>query len=225
MSKQRPSTRRRSTRVRVASPSPVADPVTLWRARVFRNTYTRNGRTLRVKKWSVKIQHEGKRRTFSLAAASKMEAAREAHGIYQVVRSGGWEAAARARAHTASPPTRRVSIPRRNELLKSDVRYWRERLIHSKYTEARPARPKEFSVRIEDEGVYQYFPLGTDDAECAAGRALKIYQTIRTKGWEAAFREFPREIAVAIFWSTSPVACTYTTLYTLPDADPSSPPG
>jgi len=180
---------------------------------------------LRVKKWSVKIQHEGKRRTFSLAAASKMKAAREAHGIYQVVRSGGWEAAARARAHTASPPTRRVSIPRRNELLKSDVRYWRERLIHSKYTEARPARPKEFSVRIEDEGVYQYFPLGTDDAECAAGRALKIYQTIRTKGWEAAFREFPREIAVAIFWSTSPVACTYTTLYTLPDADPSSPPG
>jgi DNA-binding NarL/FixJ family response regulator len=77
-------------------------------------------------------------------------------------------------------------------------------------------------VRIEDEGVYQYFPLGTDDAECAAARALSIYQTIKAKGWEAAFHEFSREITVAIFWSTSPVACTYTTLYTLPEADPSS---
>lgn len=225
MSKQRPSTRRRGARGRVASPSLGADPVTFWQARIFRNTYTRKGRTLRVKKWSVKIQHEGKRRTFSLAAASKAEAAREAQSIYQVVRAGGWEAAVRTPGHAASPLSRRASIPRRNELLKSDVRYWRERLIHSKYTDARPTRLKEFSVRIEDEGVYQYFPLGTDDAECAAGRALRIYQMIKAKGWGAAFQEFPREITVAIFWSTSPVACTYATLYTLPDSDPSNPPG
>jgi DNA-binding NarL/FixJ family response regulator len=224
VSKQRPSTRRRRPQARIGPPSLTADSVTLWQARVFRNTYTRKGRTLRVKKWSVKIQHEGKRRTFSLAAASKVEAAREAHSIYQVVRAGGWEAAARAPRHATSTLTRRALIPHRNELLKSDVRYWRERLIHSKYTEARLTRLKEFSVRIEDEGVYQYFPLETDDAECAAARALRIYQTIKAKGWEAAFEEFPREITVAIFWSTSPVACTYTTLYTLRDAHPSSPP-
>jgi len=69
---------------------------------------------------------------------------------------------------------------------------------------------------MEHEGAYQYFPLGTDDEERAAIEALNLYQTILTKGWEAAFQQFSREITVAIFWSTSPVACTYTTLFTFP---------
>jgi len=72
-------------------------------------------------------------------------------------------------------------------------------------------------VRMEDEGIYHYFPLGTEDEERAASSALKIYRTVATKGWDTAFQKFSREITVAIFWSTSPVACTYTTLFTFPD--------
>ena len=189
------------------------DSAALWRRRVFRNTYTRNGRTLRLKKWSVKIQHRRRRRTFSLAAVSRAEAAREAQSLYQIIRAEGWDAATQARGRAGGSLTRRAGASR-DELSKSDARYWRERLIQRKYREARLGHANELSVRIEHEGSDHYFPLGTDDEERAAAKALKIYQTIVTRGWEAAFQQFSREITVAIFWSTSPVACTYTTLFT-----------
>ena len=217
VSKQRPSKRQpNSPRGAIASARALESDA-FWRRRVFRNTYTRNGRAIRVKKWSVKIQHRGKRLTFSLAAPSRAEAARQAQFIYQLVRTEGWDAATQAHEHAAWSLARRFPNSRRDELPKSDARYWRERLIHSKYRDARLLPIKEFTVRIEDGGTYQYFPLGTDDEERAAAEALKIYRRILTKGWEAAFRQFPREITVAIFWSTSPVACTYTTLFTFPD--------
>ena len=214
VSKHRPSSRRPdSTRgAPGARPPPAADAS--WRRRVFRNTYTRNGRTLRVKGWSVKIQHQGRRRTVSLAAASREAAAREAQAYYQALRTGGWDVATQTRANAVSTGSRRAGVSIRAELQKSDARYWQARLIHRKYTEARLNQTDELSVRIEHEGTDHYFPLGTADRELAATRAVKIHQTVVTNGWETAFRQFSREITVAIFWSASPVACTYTTLFT-----------
>src|SRR5204863_3118510 len=189
MSKQRPSRQRPvPTTTGASSCSPQPDFVSYWRRRVFRNTYTRNGRTLRVKKWSVKIQHQGRRRTYSLAATSRTGAAREAQFLYQLVRTEGWDAAAQAHDRAVSPLARRSSNARGDELPKSDAGYWRERLIHSKYRDARLMPIKEFTVRIEEGGIYQCFPLGTDDKDRAAAEALKIYRTIMTKGWEGAFQ-------------------------------------
>jgi len=170
-----------------------------------------------VKKWSVKIQNHGRRRTFSLAATSRAEAAREARFIYEIIRAKGWEAATQAFGRPGLSLARKASDGNRDELSKFDVCYWKERLIRRKYIDARLTQATEFSVRMEHEGGDHYFPLGTDDEERASGKALKIYQTIVTRGWEAAFQQFSREITVAIFWSTSPVACTYTTLFTFMD--------
>ena len=172
---------------------------------------------MRVKRWSVKIQHRGKRRTFTLATASRSEAAREARSIYQIIRAKGWEAAAQACGRPGLSFSRKASDGNHDELSKFDVCYWKERLIRRKYIDARLTQATEFSVRMEHEGGDHYFPLGTDDEERASGKALKIYQTIVTRGWEAAFQQFSREITVAIFWSTSPVACTYATLFTFLD--------
>src|SRR2546430_1383891 len=33
-----------------------------WRRRIFKNSYTYNGRLIRVRRWSVKLQHRGERR-------------------------------------------------------------------------------------------------------------------------------------------------------------------
>ena len=214
VSKQRPSTRHRNSPTGPARPPLPIDSVAFWRGRVFRNSYTREGRTLRVKGWSVKLQHKGKRRTFSLAAASRAEAAKQAQSLYQIIRAEGWDAATQAQGRAARSLALRAWKANRGQWPESDARYWRERLIRRKYSEARRTRIPELSVRMEHEGIYHYFPLGTDDQERATAQALKIYQTIVSKGWEAAFQQFSREITVAIFWSPSPVACTYTTLFT-----------
>src|SRR6185369_16053992 len=104
-----------------------------WRRRLFHNTYTRNGRTLRVKCWSIKIQHQGRRQTFSLAAGSRAEAAREAQSLYRIIRTEGWDAAARAHGRAANPLSRLASQATGDELPKSDIAYWKKRLIRSKY--------------------------------------------------------------------------------------------
>ena len=169
-----------------------------------------------MKGWSVKIQHQGRRRTFSLAAASRAEAASEARSIYHTIRAKGWDGATQACGQAGWSLARPALGVNRDDLSKFHARYWQARLIRRKYTEARLTHAKEFSARMEHEGIDHYFPLGTDDQERAGARALKIYKTIVIRGWEAAFQEFSREITVAIFWSTSPVACTYTTLFTFP---------
>src|SRR5439155_658766 len=214
VSKQRPSRRSPNSSHRAASRASRRDSAAFWRRRVFRNTYRRNGRTLRVNRWSVKVQHRGTRRTFSLAAPSRPQAAREAQSLCQTIRTVGWDAATQARQRNASTSIRQASGASRAGPTKSDARYWKERLVRRKYMEARMTRGNEFSVRIEHGGIDHYFPLGTDDVERAAAQALAIYRSIVTQGWEAAFEQFSREITVAVFWSTSPVACTYTTLFT-----------
>jgi len=103
----------------------------------------------------------------------------------------------------------------------NDLAYWKRRLIRRKYLElVRPAAANEFSARIEHADHYNYFPLETDDEGVAAARALEIYQTILERGWKTVCERFTREITVAIFWAANPVACTYTTVLTLPESTP-----
>src|SRR5262245_22575330 len=119
MSKQRPS----------ASSLPARDahetfPAAHWQRRIFKNSYTRRGRSIRLEGWSVKIQRQGRRCTFSLSARTRAAAAAEAKAIYDTIVAEGWEAA--TRNHQAWSRTE-TSFP------KSDVRYWRERLLRRRY--------------------------------------------------------------------------------------------
>ncbi len=84
-------------------PRPVPEPGTPktsarhWLGRLFRNSYTRQGRIRRVRKWSVKLQHLGVRRTISLRSPDRAAAAEEALALYKTIVGHGWEAALRTR--------------------------------------------------------------------------------------------------------------------------------
>jgi len=187
-----------------------------WHGRVFKNTFTRNGRRMEVKRWSVKIQFQGRRRTFSLLSPTRAGAAREAREIHEMILQQGWEAASHFHQLRKLPQGRHNAHldPEEQPMAKAEVGYWKQRLIERKYTEARLTPGKEWSARIEMGGNYHYFPLGAEDREAAALRAQKIYVTAMEKGWKTACERFSREITLAVFWSASPIAVTYTTIYT-----------
>ena len=91
--------------------------------------------------------------------------------------------------------------------------------MERKYTERiKLISGREYSTRIEHDGIGFFFPLESGDEERAAARALDIYSTVMRDGWAAVFEQYPREVTVAVFWLWSPLACTYTTLYTIPAA-------
>src|ERR1700732_3305321 len=92
MSKQRPSTMPRSSPPRGRSASPRVAP-RAWSRRLFKNSYTRRGRRIRLRAWSIKIQHRGRRHTFSLGAVPRAVAADRAHALYRTIVTRGWDAA------------------------------------------------------------------------------------------------------------------------------------
>jgi DNA-binding NarL/FixJ family response regulator len=217
MSKQRPSSRTTDWPGTASSPALLHPKGSAWTTRVFRNTYTRAGERLKVKGWSVKIQHQGTRRTFSLLAKARDAAAIEAQALHQSVRSLGWDSAilhhranwARALAHN---PDVEVAP-------KTDVRYWKRRLIRrGNLATAGGPLGAEFSTRIEHAGVGEYVPLGTSDEDLAAARALEIYRDVVRQGWDAVHSRFAREVTIAVHWSDNPLAWTYATFCTSPGA-------
>jgi DNA-binding NarL/FixJ family response regulator len=106
---------------------------------------------------------------------------------------------------------------------RSTIAYWKQRLIHRPYPEARLRTGAEYSVRMEQEGAYNYFPLGSDQEDVAAAKALEIHRAILRHGWQAATEQFDREVTMAIFWSDNPSAVTYTSLFTFTGAPPKLP--
>jgi DNA-binding NarL/FixJ family response regulator len=89
------------------------------------------------------------------------------------------------------------------------------RLVHRNYGDlAKPSWPRQYSARIEHEGIGFYFPLGTDVRVLAARKAAGIHAHAVKHGWPATFQRYPREITFSIFWRRHPLVCTYTTLYT-----------
>ena len=167
-----------------------------------------------MKGWAFKLQFQGRRRTFSLAGRTRAEAAQEAQQINAIIVNQGWDAAMRLHSSPRQNRRRTTAPAGSANLLKGDLAYWEERLIRRRYREARFAADGEYSVRIEHDGVYSYFPLGSSDPRLGAAKAREIHSTILATGWTAAFEQFEREITLAIFWSDNPAAATYTTLFT-----------
>lgn len=216
MSKLRPSTFSEEASLIQKAEAPVGSG-RIWHGQIFKNTFTRNGRRIKLKHWSVKIQHQRRRRTFSLLPSSRAQALKEAQEIHRMILEHGWETAIhfhqlRKLARSKQPPTGDIL---EQPMSKASQAYWQQRLIECKYTEAKLTPGREWTVRIEHGGNYHYFPLGTDDRAAAAIQALKIYLAVVEKGWKAACQQFSREITLAIFWAVSPVAVTYTTIYSI----------
>lgn len=178
-----------------------------WVQRIFKNTYTRAGRCVALKDWSVKIQHQGRRHSFSLSAKTKPAAAAEAKAIYDIIMTEGWDAALNGRPRRGQ---RAEGFP------KSDVRYWKERLLVRRYRFAASGETEQdLAVRIDHTGLGYFFPLGTSDSGAAAAKAHKIYWMIVEQGWDLVCRLFPRELTVGLEWCSNPVMWTYTTIHTL----------
>jgi DNA-binding NarL/FixJ family response regulator len=205
MSKQRPST----------SPSGIGPrgevdenkAIAHWLRRIFKNTCTRAGQSIRLEGWSVKIQHQGRRRTFSLSAKRKSAAAVEAKAIYDAIVAEGWAAALRSHA---GPAKRAGTFP------KTDACYWKERLVHRRYLfPASGQTDEDLAVRVDHAGIGYFFPLGTPNPQTGAAMACRIYSLAIERGWPAVCRNFSRELIVGLEWCADPVLWTYTTIHTL----------
>ncbi len=211
MSKQRPSSTSAPARPRARSVGRRA-ALREWSVRLFKNFYTRRGRRIRLRAWSVKIQHEGRRHTFSFGAVPRAAAARRAYALHRIIVLRGWDAAMKGRGRP-SPTTASDGA----HGPKARPRYWRRRLLTRRYTDGLRSRLSgELSVWMEQGRESHYFPLGTADEELAARRAAEIYSTLAAAGWSSVRQVFPREITVAVFWAMEPLACTYATLFTEP---------
>jgi len=193
-----------------------------WRQRLFRNSFTYRGKRHEVGHWSVKIQHQGQRKTFSLRDTDPALAARQACDLYKAIVTSGWDSALALSINGDVEQNNQTTLRREKSGIGVgfDSRYWSQRLVHRKYTE--PFRSGdaagEFSVRIEYAETSRFFPLGTGDRRIASTRAARIYRTIAKEGWPAAKKLFPRELSLAFRWADSPLAWTYTTVQTQPAA-------
>lgn len=68
--------------------------VDYWKRRIFKSSYTRDGKTHVVDEYAIKIQHRGIRKTFTLGTSNKDAAAAKARDIFALVNGeNGWERA------------------------------------------------------------------------------------------------------------------------------------
>src|SRR5438552_5607705 len=174
MAKKRPSIASRG-RSKPSRPVRARVDAKYWRDRLFRNTFTHQGKRFEVNHWSVKIQHLGTRKTFSLRADNPTQAATEACQLYKTILSRGWERVSKdGNGKPAGPQPAPAPVAADGED-GFDSEYWAERLVHRKYSEELHAlAAREFSVRLHHEGASYYFPLRTDNRKLAAGRAMGI---------------------------------------------------
>jgi len=178
-----------------------------WLRRVYKNSFTRNGRRVFLRGWSVKIQHQGRRHAFSLVARSRAAAAFEAKAIYQSLRAEGWDATLAGHSRRR-PGDRGISM--------DTVEFWREHLVTRRYHfSASGQSEQDLAARISHAGLSCFMPLGSADPEKAAARARSIYHDVLERGWEPVCIEHPRELVVGFEWCSNPVIWTYTTIHTL----------
>jgi DNA-binding NarL/FixJ family response regulator len=178
-----------------------------WRCRIFKNSYTRSGRRVRLTGWSVKIQHQSQRHTFSLSGKTKNEAANEARAVYDAILAKGWDAALREHQYRKKGS---------GNFSKNGVRYWKERLLLRRYRfPGSGESDQDLATVIDHNGTQHLFLLGTPDADAAAIKAQTIYRMIAERGWSAACERFSRELIVGLEWCANPILWTYTTIHTL----------
>jgi DNA-binding NarL/FixJ family response regulator len=212
VSKQRPSAKpKKAVSAKTKSrktPEKLPASAAEWIPRLFRNSYTRTGQRFEVEGWAIKIQHQGRRRTFSLSAETKEEAAIEAKAIHETILVEGWEAALRG-----FPPKNSD-----NRHSKADAAYWQQRLLRRRYRFPGSGETEtDLAARIDHGGIGYYFPLGTADPDAAATKAHQIYRSVLRHGWEKTNRTYSRELIVGFEWSANPILWTYTTVHTLVD--------
>jgi len=63
-----------------------------WQAAVFKPTYNKDGKTLRVEHWAARMQWRGRRELFNLQTSNKAAAAAKAKDIYTMLAGTGWPA-------------------------------------------------------------------------------------------------------------------------------------
>lgn len=70
--------------------------------------------------------------------------------------------------------------------------YWAERVFRPRYTEdgVNYAEVSEFWARIQQAGRREVVALGTNNAQEAARRAARLYQRVKSAGWDLALKEF-----------------------------------
>ena len=64
-----------------------------WASRIFRPTYTRDGKKFEVAEWYAQPQHAGRREQVGLGTNNREAASRKAAKFYQTLRSKGWDPA------------------------------------------------------------------------------------------------------------------------------------
>jgi hypothetical protein len=156
MSKKRP--RATTTPASAVQPAGSKQDPKYWRKRLFKCRYTYKGEPFETRNWSVKIQHLGKRKTFSLRSSRRSQAAAEACELYRALVRQGWEGAMRQGGRKPSQTNLWPAVPASPGADKFDADYWRQRLIHREYTmRLEPAVGQELSVRIDHAGTGHYF--------------------------------------------------------------------
>ena len=109
--------------------------VDYWKRRLFKNSFTYKGKSVRVNNWSVKIQLFGRRKTFSLSSGDQSHAAAEACRIYQTIHTEGWEAVDSRRARVAFKPQLSESNAELAPASGFGLEHWKRRLIQRRYPE------------------------------------------------------------------------------------------
>jgi len=185
-----------------SAPGPDPQDVRFWRARLFRNFYTRNGHRRYVKGWRLKVQIAGRRVTHTLRAGSREAAAVEAARLMQTLR-----------------PQRRE-----DEAAVPELAAGRVRLVRRPHMPP-GTDPAQWSAWLESDGRGDYFPLDTSNAPAAMRLARQLQRELRRDGIAGVCSRHPREATVALHWSAHPVLWTYFSLYTRPTTPWRSLPG
>jgi integrase len=94
--------------------------VRYWERVIFKPTYTQNGRRREVKHFAAKIQHLGRRETFSFGEANQARAAARAKEIYLSLKSVGWDAT----LEKFKPEMQRKSVSTVGDLVNELREHW-----------------------------------------------------------------------------------------------------
>jgi DNA-binding NarL/FixJ family response regulator len=160
-----------------------------------------------VRHWSVKVQLDGIRRTWSLQGATREAAAREALERYQqALQPASTARSAPLRALAIDPIPGSVPKPKPQ----------RPKLVQRAHLPP-GVGPGLYSLLHEGPDGPVYFPLGTADLALAQRRAGRIQEDLGQSG-PAAHLRHPTERTLALEWCDNPVLWTYLTVHTVPEA-------
>jgi integrase len=91
-----------------------------WQKAIFKPRYTRDGQTLEIEDWSVRIQCHGRRETFNLKTPNKTAAAAKAKDIYSMLIGADWDAT----LQKFKPEMARKSVSTVGDFLKELHTHW-----------------------------------------------------------------------------------------------------